>query len=108
MLQWSGFAALRGHPRLVVSDRGSQLVSAASKLSWTAKEDPSSWDWSAIAAESARHLTTWQFVPAGTQWRIGLAESRVKSAKHSLKVMLQETSMSYAEVLNLLYKLPVP
>ena len=32
MLQWSGFADLRGLPRLVVSDRGSQLVSAASKI----------------------------------------------------------------------------
>ena len=42
LLQWSGFTALRGHPKLVISDRGSQLVSAASKLSWTRKEDPRS------------------------------------------------------------------
>ena len=71
LLQWSGFTALRGHPKLVISDRGSQLVSAASKLPWSGKEDPSTWDWSSVAAESARHQTTWKFVPAGTQVHSG-------------------------------------
>ena len=104
LLQWSGFTALRGHPKLVISDRGSQLVSAAAKLPWSKKEDPSSWDWSSIAAESARHHTTWKFVPPGSQWRNGLAESRVKAAKHTLSTVLQETALTYAEMVNLLYR----
>ena len=104
LLQWSGFTALRGHPTLVISDRGSQLVSAAAKLPWSKKEDPSSWDWSSIAAESARHHTTWKFVPPGSQWRNGLAESRVKAAKHTLSTVMQETALTYAEMVNLLYR----
>ena len=104
LLQWSGFTALRGHPKLVISDRGSQLVSAASKLPWSGKEDPSTWDWSSVAAESARHQTTWKFVPPGTQWRNGLAESRVKAVKHTLHTTLHETALTYAEMLNLLYR----
>ena len=97
MLQWSGFTALRGHPKLVISDRGSQLVSAASKFPWSEKEDPSKWDWSSIASESAKHQTTWKFVPPGCQWRNGLSESRVKAAKITLSQTMSQTALSYAE-----------
>ena len=104
MLQWSGFTALRGHPKLVISDRGSQLVSAASKFPWSEKEDPSKWDWSSIASESAKHQTTWKFVPPGCQWRNGLSESRVKAAKITLSQIMSQTALSYAEMVNLLYR----
>ena len=84
LLQWENFTALRGCPRLVWSDKGSQLTSAGNYITWTAREDPSNWGWDAISAQAARQGTTWKFVPAGCQFRNGLAEARVKAMKQTL------------------------
>jgi hypothetical protein len=81
LLQWENFTALRGHPSVVVSDRGSQLTSANNYVTWTKNEDPSNWDWDSVVTNGSRRGTEWRFVPAGCQYRNGLAESRVKALK---------------------------
>ena len=73
LLQWENFTALRGCPKLVWSDRGSQLTSAGNYVTWSAREDPSTWGWDEISAQAARQGTSWRFVPAGCQFRNGLA-----------------------------------
>ena len=54
LLQWSHFTSLRGNPRTVVSDRGSQLTKSAKWVTWSDKEDPSCWNWDWIKDATAR------------------------------------------------------
>ena len=42
--------------------------------------------------------TEWKFVPAGCQWRNGLAESRVKILKATLQHTVAQTSLNFAEL----------
>ena len=97
LLQWDQFAALRGCPAKVVSDRGSQLTAAAHYISWPASQDPSGWDWDMVSSRSARAGKSWEFFPAGCQFRNGLAESRVKILKATLGHTLVGNTQIYAE-----------
>ena len=85
LLRWKMFTCIRGSPRLVVSDKGSQLMSAARIIDWTKKEDPTQWDWNKIEQMTADKGTRWEFVPAGCQWQNGLSESRIKIFKQTFR-----------------------
>ena len=85
LLRWKMFTCIRGSPRLVVSDKGSQLMSAARIIDWTRKEDPTQWDWNKIEQMTADKGTRWEFVPAGCQWQNGLSESRIKIFKQTFR-----------------------
>ena len=104
LLQWSQFVALRGAPMTVTSDRGSQLTSVDNVVRWEQIEDPRGWGWKEIEAVTARGGTKWVFIPAGCQWRNGLAESRVKAMKNTLGHMMTSTiigtkaTVSYVEL----------
>lgn len=102
LLQWSHFTSLRGNPRTVVSDRGSQLTKSAKWVAWSDKEDPSRWDWDWIKDATARLNTTWEFVPPACQWRNGLSENRVKILKQTLALTLDKNTLNYAELQMLL------
>ena len=109
LLQWDHYTAIRGVPAKVVSDRGSQLTSAGNTVAWGAdgKQDGSKL-WAEVESASARRGTEWEFVPAGAQFRNGLAEARVKAVKQTLEHMLMTTlvsgkpTLSYAELLTVL------
>ena len=109
LLQWDHFTAIRGVPAKVVSDRGSQLTSAGNTVAWGAdgRQDGSK-VWAEVESVSARRGTKWEFVPAGAQFRNGLAEARVKAVKQTLRHMLMTTlvsgkpTLSYAELLTVL------
>ena len=96
--QWNHFTAVRGHPRIVWSDRGSQLCSAANYIDWSKKEDPARWAWKKVQAATANNHTQWKFVQAGCHWKNGLVESRVKLAKQTLAHLLKDTSLDYTEL----------
>ena len=102
--RWNVFVSLRGNPKLVVSDKGSQLVAAANTIS---KEDPTSWDWDSIANSTAS-TTEWKFVPAACQWQNGLAESRIKIFKQTFNRTVTSTLngnksyLSYGDMQSLL------
>ena len=103
-LQYDHYVALRDAPQNVVSDKGSQLTSASQLVTWTERESPANWEWESIGEQGARQGTTWEFVPAGCQYRNGLAESRVKAVKTTLGHMMNSTligtkpTLSYAEL----------
>jgi hypothetical protein len=90
MLAWKEFQSDCGVPRRVHSDRGSQLISAASGM------DLPEYDWDQISAEN-KGQTEWRFCPSGAQWRNGAIEAFVKQFKWSLQ-LYQNTSMNYAEL----------
>ena len=84
LLQWGSFAALRGVPATVVSDKGSQLTAKTNYVAWSEKEDPTHWGWENIEAKTAASGVVWTFVHAGCQWQNGLAERRVGATKKTL------------------------
>ena len=84
LLQWDHFVALRGTPSKVVSDQGKQLTPSSNAAAFTNKENPESWNWKELEEAGAKSGTEWEFVPAGCQFRNGLAEARVKVSKQMM------------------------
>ena len=74
------YCARKGIPRRILSDKGSQLV-AGSKV--VAKKDLAAkeYDWDRVTQQNIK--TTWEFVPAGCQWR-NQTEAMVKVLKTAL------------------------
>ena len=85
LLRWKVFTCTRGDPKLVVSDKGSQLQAASKQIDWTRKEGPEQWEWDKIEQATSAKGTRWHFVPAGCQWQNGLAESRIKIFKQTFR-----------------------
>ena len=94
LIAYSTHVSTRGDPSFVHSDRGSQLVAAKKELCDT----PLSYDWDAIAASTEGAGTTWEFAPAGGQWRNGAVEAFVKKFKLSFHHLYKETTLNYAEL----------
>ena len=94
LLAYACHTSVRGVPSFVHSDRGSQLVAAKKELC----EDPLAYDWETIAATTGRQGTTWDFAPAGGQWRNGAAEAFVKKFKKSFHHLYKNTRFNYAEL----------
>ena len=69
------FIALRGSPRSIFSDKGSQLQAAAKELKSWATENQIQWD----------------FAPAEGQHQNGVTESMIKSIKRSLLHVIGNT-----------------
>ena len=67
--------AIYGIPNLVISDQGSQLMSAAKEIK----------EWQALQEAASRQGTEWKVTPAGCAWRNGQAERAVGLAKHTLQ-----------------------
>ena len=93
LVAYSAHVSQRGVPTFVHSDRGSQLVAAQKDLA-----DELKYDWDAISASTAKEGTTWNFAPAGGQWRNGSAEAFVKKFKRSFTHLYQNTRLNYAEL----------
>ena len=105
LLRHEEFVARHGPPQSIVSDRGSQLVSAGLVLA--KKKDvvsPSEWDWSQITRKN--QASNWHFVPIGSPHFNGLPESTVKILKKTLKLALHPgVVLSYPELQTLLAKI---
>ena len=94
LLAYSSHVSIRGNPTYVHSDRGSQLVAARKELC----DEPLQYDWNKIASSTERAGTTWNFAPAGAQWRNGSVEAFVKKFKLSFLNLYRETRLNYAEM----------
>ena len=102
LLRHEEFIARKGAPKLIISDRGSQLVSAG--VIMASKESPENWDWSRVVRENS--TTAWEFVPVGSQHRNGLPEATVKVLKRSLAHALHPgVVLSYDELVTLLARI---
>ena len=102
LLKHEEFIARHGAPATVVSDRGTQLVSAGKILA--EKESPGQWDWARITKENT--ASTWTFVPIGSPHFNGLPEATVKVLKKSLSLALAPgVVLSYPELVTLLARI---
>ena len=75
LLQMENYIAIRGNPRKVYSNQGSQLTSWENYVAWLEKEAPRNWRWNLVVKAGAWAGTTWEFIPAGCQFQNGLVES---------------------------------
>ena len=94
LIAYQSHINVRGEPRFVHSDRGSQLVAAHKDVA----DEPLRYDWDLIAASTAAVGTTWKFAPAGGQWRNGAVESFVKKFKRSFVHLYRDMRLNFAEL----------
>ena len=80
----------RGVPANVHSDKGSQLVATGKEVMDV--------DWKAVAKRYSASGTSWNFAPAGAQWRNGAVEIFVKKFKASFQLLYSKTRLNYAEM----------
>ena len=108
LLKHEEFVARHGAPTTIVSDRGTQLVSAgrilAVKAAEAEKESPSKWDWSRITRENC--TSNWTFVPIGSPHYNGLPEATIKVLKRTLGMTLSPgVELNYPELVTLLARI---
>ena len=66
--------AIYGQPKLIISDKGSQLTSSGRELA----------EWDQLGEKVAASGTEWRYTPTAFPWRNGAAERSIALAKHSL------------------------
>ena len=108
LLRHEEFVARHSAPQSIVSDRGTQLVSAgkilAEKSSEADQQSPEKWNWAQITRQN--NASTWHFVPIGSPHFNGLPEATVKVLKRTLKLSLHPgVELSYPELQTLLAKI---
>ena len=92
VLRW--FSSLRGWPRKIHSDNGTQLVAASKELINTVKD----LDWDMIKRYVIKYKTEWEFSPADAPWQNGATEALIKPIKRALKNAIEEEVMSFSEL----------
>ena len=94
------FSSIRGWPKKIHSDQGSQLVSASKEL----KEVIKSLDGEML--ERFGHLNNfeWSFSPPDAPWMNGVTESLVKSVKRAINTAVGSQVMSYSELQTVMFE----
>ena len=90
------FMNRRGAPKQIISDQGTQLVSASKDVADLVK----AWNWSKIREVTTQGATsgpTWTFVPKEGQHQNGVAESLVKITNKTLSHVMGNASLTYSE-----------
>ena len=93
LIAYTTHISYRGTPSFIHSDRGSQLVSAQKGI-----EETLNYDWDLIISSTSKEGTTWQFAPAGAQWRNGATEAFVKKFKLSFYHLYKGTRFNFSEL----------
>lgn len=88
------FVALRGYPKQLISDRGTQLVAANTELKKMTEE----WDWEKLAEFGVTEGMRWKFVPADAPWQNGITEALIKSVKKALTIAIGDKVMTFSEL----------
>ena len=94
------YASIRGWPKSIHSDNGSQLVGASNEL----KKAIASLNFEEVKLYGPASEITWSFCPADAPWQNGSTEALVKSIKRALNVVLAGKLCSFAEMQTVLYE----
>ena len=104
------FFSIRGCPRFMLSDNGTQLVGAAREL----REMLQGWDVKGLREFCAENGMVWQFITPAAPHQNGCTESLVKSCKYALKKAIGEQVLTpfelytcLLEVANLVNQRPI-
>ena len=93
LLAFNKFASIRGFPREMYSDPGSNLVGASEELrrQWTLLWEE---EGSKIISNTAEQGVCWKFSAADAPWQNGAVESMVKSCKKTLSNVMGNQRLS--------------
>ena len=94
------FACIRGWPKKIYSDNGTNLVGASNDL----KKIVSELDFETIKQFCCGNLTEWTFSPANAPWYNGAVEALVKSAKRGLSAMIGDQELTFSEMQTALFE----
>ena len=94
------FMAIRGTPREMLSDQGSQLIACSKEVSIILELI----DWHIIEGWCSRRSIEWKCVPPQGQHMNGVTEALVRSTKHLLKQAIEGKRMSFVEIQTVLYE----
>ena len=88
------FFALRGYPKGIISDNGTQLVGAVAEL----RKMIRGWDVTKLRDFSAERGIEWNVITPGAPHQNGCAESLVKSVKIALKKAIGDSLLTPSEL----------
>ena len=94
------FVSIRGYPKKVFSDIGSQLVAASKEL----KDMFSALDWNKIGEYSTINDLEWSFSPGDAPWYNGCTEALIRPVKKSLLISVGNQTLSYNELQTFLFE----
>ena len=96
---WRTFTSIRGVPRYVHTDMGTQLTSASKKFEDQGDEvrELPQYKWKEIIKVTNPQGTEWRHCPTQSQWRNGRAERMIQSLKATLKHMYKGGKLTFAE-----------
>ena len=94
------FASIRGWPRKVYSDNGTQLVVASKEL----KNIVKGLDEAKLKRYGVTHGTDWNFTPADAPWMNGATEALIKSVKKALNAIIGEQVMRFSELQTVMFE----
>ena len=94
------FGCMRGWPKRIHSDNGTQLVGATKELSSVI----SKLSWNEVEKFGHKFGTNWSFCPPDAPWQNGSTEALVKSIKRALKCVMGEQIFTFAELQTVMYE----
>ena len=95
------FFSLRGCPKLLLSDQGSQLVACSKEVAGMLEL----LDWNMVQGWCSRKGVEWKMVPPQGQHMNGVTESLIRSTKHLLKQSLEGRRLNFVEMQTVLYEI---
>ena len=100
LIAFRRFVSIRGYPKLIFSDGGSQLVGAANLL----KKNLPNLNWEEIDKFSIQRGIEWEFSPAEGPWWNGCCESLIKTAKKCIIHAIGNNRLSFSEMQTIFYE----
>ncbi|XP_063446979.1 uncharacterized protein LOC134726470 [Mytilus trossulus] len=95
------FVSIRGYPRMMISDAGTQLVAAGKEL----KQVVHTWDWDDIKTFGTSKGMQWNIIKsADAPWENGCSEALIKSVKKCLDVAIGDSVMTFSELQTILFE----
>ena len=88
------FSSFRGWPAKIVSDQGSQLVSASKELRMVIE----GLNWEDIRKYGHRQKTLWIFSPPDAPWYNGTSEALIKTVKSALNGTVGDQLLNFSEM----------
>ena len=96
------FVSIRGYPKKMRSDLGSQLVCADKEM----KEILHNLDWRKIGNSGTEYGMEWEFSKsADAPWENGLSESLVKLVKKNISLLIGNHTLTFAELQTILFEI---
>ena len=100
LLVFRRFVSIHGCPKVVYSDKGSQLSCASEELQAIARD----FDWEKIESFGYEKGLSWKFSPGDSPWWNGCCESLVRSVKKAINEIMSEQRVSYNELLTIFFE----